>query len=69
MRSVDQFYKEYRLSDLAKSKVNIKQIQAEFKQTALKIRKKGRVVLRRQRNKNGIKRYMGDQDMFQIMTI
>lgn len=41
MRSVDQFYKEYRLSDLAKSKVNIKQIQAEFKQTALKIRKKG----------------------------
>lgn len=60
MRGVNKFYKQYRLSGLAKSKVNIKQIQAEFKQTALKIRKKGQVVLRRQETKNWIKCYMGD---------
>lgn len=41
MRGVNKFYKEYRLSDLAKSKVNIKQIQAEFKQTAFTNKKKG----------------------------
>lgn len=58
-RSVDKFYKDCRLSDLAKSKANFKWIPSELKQVTLKIRKKGQVVLRRQRTKNWLECYMG----------
>lgn len=68
-RNVNKFCKQYRLSDLAKCKVHFKQIQAEFMQTTLKIRKREQVILKRQRTKKWVKCNMGWLGCFQSVMI